>query len=83
MINTLRSSDKNEMKLAERLNNLYDATVSKNKVLDIASVQQEIRSFGEPSKRTVNRPSRAMGVEENTETKILITRTMMEIKKIG
>ena len=41
----MRSSDKNKMKLAERLNNLYDAAMSENKVLDTASIQQEVKSF--------------------------------------
>ena len=45
MINTLQSSDKNEEKLAKRLNNLYDTTMSENKVLDTASIQREVRSF--------------------------------------
>ena len=45
MINTLRSSDKNEVKLAKRLNYLYDAAVSEHKVLDITSVQREVRCF--------------------------------------
>ena len=45
MINTLRSSDKNEEKLAERLNYLYDTAESENRVLDIATMQQEVRSF--------------------------------------
>ena len=45
MINTLQSSDKNEVKLAKRLNRLYDAAESGNRVLDIATMQQEVRSF--------------------------------------
>ena len=45
MINTLQSSDKNEEKLAKRLNRLYDSTESENRVLDIATMQQEVRSF--------------------------------------
>ena len=45
MINTLRSSDENEGKLAERLNNLYDSAMSDNKVLDMDVVQKEVRDF--------------------------------------
>ena len=45
IINTLRSSDKNKEKLAERLNHLYDAAENKNKVLDVATMQAEVRSF--------------------------------------
>ena len=45
MINTLRSSDKNKEKLAKRLNRLYDTAESENRVLDIATMQQEVRSF--------------------------------------
>ena len=44
-INTLRSSDKHEEKLAERLNHLYDATKAEGRVLDIATMQAEVRSF--------------------------------------
>ena len=42
MINTLRSSDKNEEKLAESLNHLYDVAESKKKVLDITMMQAEV-----------------------------------------
>ena len=45
MINTLQSSDKNEEKLAKRLNRLYDSAESEKRVLDIAIMQQEVRSF--------------------------------------
>ena len=45
MINTLRSSDKHEEKLAERLNQMYDAAEAEGKVLDLATIQSEIRSF--------------------------------------
>ena len=45
MINTLRSSDKNKEKLAKRLNHLYYVAESKKKVLDIATMQAEVRSF--------------------------------------
>ena len=45
MINTLQSSDKNEEKLAKRLNRLYDAAESENRALNIATMQQEVRSF--------------------------------------
>ena len=45
MINTLQSSDKNEEKLAKRLNRLYDSAKSEKRVLDIAIMQQEVRSF--------------------------------------
>ena len=45
MINTLRSSDKHEEKLAERLNQLYDAAEAEDRVLDIATIQSEIKSF--------------------------------------
>ena len=45
MINTLQSSDKHDKKLAKRLNQLYDAAEAENRVLGIATVQQEIRSF--------------------------------------
>ena len=38
MINTLRSSDKHEEKLAERLNQLYDAAEAEDRVLDIATI---------------------------------------------
>ena len=45
MLNTLRASDKNEEKLAERLNQLYDAAESEDRVLDITTMQAEVRSF--------------------------------------
>ena len=45
MINTLRSSDENEVRLAERLNNLYDSAMSDDKVLDMAMVQKEVHDF--------------------------------------
>ena len=45
MINTLQSSDKHEEKLAKRLNQLYDAAEAEDRVLDIATMQQDIRSF--------------------------------------
>ena len=38
MINTLRSSDKHEEKLAERLNQMYDAAEAEGKVLDLATI---------------------------------------------
>ena len=43
-INTLRSSDKNEEKLAECLNQLYNAE-RQEKTLEIATMQAEVRSF--------------------------------------
>ena len=45
MINMLRSSDKIEEKLAERLNQLYDAAETENRVLNIATVQQYLPYF--------------------------------------
>ena len=45
MINILRSSDENEVRLAERLNHLYDYAISDNKALDMAVVQKEVHSF--------------------------------------
>ena len=45
MINTLRSSDKNKEKLAKRLNHLYDAAKSEKRVLDVTTMQAEVRSF--------------------------------------
>ena len=42
MINTLQSSEKHEEKLAERLNQLYDAAEAENRVFNIATMQQEI-----------------------------------------
>ena len=45
MINTLRSSDENEVRLAKRLNSLYESTMSDNKVLDMAVVQKEVHDF--------------------------------------
>ena len=37
-INTLRSSDKNEEKLAEHLNRMYDAAKKEGRVLEIATI---------------------------------------------
>ena len=45
MLNTLRASDKNKEKLAERLNQLFNAAKSKDRVLDITIMQAEVRSF--------------------------------------
>ena len=45
MLNMLRASDKNEEKLAERLNQLHDATENEDRVLDIATMQAEVRSL--------------------------------------
>ena len=44
-IKTLRSSDKNEEKLAKHLNKMYDATEKDKKVLEIVTMQAEVRSF--------------------------------------
>ena len=45
MLNTLRASDKNEEKLAERLNQIYNAAENEDRVLDITTMQAEVRSF--------------------------------------
>ena len=45
MINTLRSSDENKVRLAEKLNNLYDSAISDDRVLDMAVVEKEVHSF--------------------------------------
>ena len=42
-IKTLRSSDKNEEKLAEYLNKMYDAAEKEKRVLEIATMQAEVR----------------------------------------
>ena len=44
-INTLRSSNKNEEKLAERLNQLYNAAEREGRTLEIATMQADVRSF--------------------------------------
>ena len=45
MLNTLRASDENKEKLAERLNQLYDATENDNRVLDVTTIKAEVKSF--------------------------------------
>ena len=42
-IKTLRSSDKNEEKLAEHLNKMYDAVEKDKKVLEIVTMQAEVQ----------------------------------------
>ena len=41
-IKTLRSTDKNEEKLAERLNRMYDAAEKEGRVLEIATMQAKV-----------------------------------------
>ena len=41
-IKILRSSDKNEEKLAEHLNKIYDATEKEKRVLEIVTIQAEV-----------------------------------------
>ena len=64
MINTLRSSDENEERLAEWLNHLYDSAISDDRVLDMAVVQKEVHSFW----RTV-RDNRQMTFSSQNKTK--------------
>ena len=64
MINTLRSSDENEVRLAKRLNHLYDSAISDDRVLDMAVVQKEVHSFW----RTV-RDNRQMTFSSQRKTK--------------
>ena len=45
MINSLRSSDQNEARLAGRLTNIYNSSILSNKQLDIAVVHGEIVQF--------------------------------------
>ena len=44
-IKTLRSNDKNKEKLAEHLNKMYDAAEKEKKVLEIATIQAEVRQI--------------------------------------
>ena len=44
-IKTLRSSNKNEEKLAEHLNRIYDAAEKDKKTLEIATMQAKVRAF--------------------------------------
>ena len=44
-IKTLRFSDKNEEKLAEHLNKMYNAAEKDKKVLKIVTMQAEVQSF--------------------------------------
>ena len=44
-IKTLRSNDKNEEKLAEHLNKMYDTAEKEKRVLDIATMQAQVRAF--------------------------------------
>ena len=44
-INTLRSSDENEARLAKRLNHLYNSAILNNRTLDMSFVQSEINQF--------------------------------------
>ena len=53
MINTLQSADKHKEKFTERLNQLYDAAEADGRVLDIATIQSEIRSFWRTIQRRV------------------------------
>ena len=61
----LRSFDENEVRLAERLNNLYDSAKSDNKVLDMAVVPKEVHDFG----RTV-RDNRQMTFNSQEKMKV-------------
>ena len=45
MINSLRSSDENEARLAGRLTNIYNSSILSNKQLDISVVRGEIVQF--------------------------------------
>ena len=50
-IKTLRSNDKNKEKLAEHLNKMYDAAEREKRVLEIATIQAEVRHFLADCKR--------------------------------
>ena len=45
MINSLRSSDENEARLAERLTHIYNSSILSNKELDMSFVPGEISQF--------------------------------------
>ena len=45
MINSLRSSDENEARLASKLTNIYNSSILSNKHVDIAMVHGEIVQF--------------------------------------
>ena len=44
-IKTLRSNNKNEEKLAEHLNKMYDTTEKEKRVLEIVTMQAKVRAF--------------------------------------
>lgn len=45
MINSLRSSEKNEARLASKLTNIYNSSILSNKHLELAMVRGEIVQF--------------------------------------
>ena len=49
MINSLRSSDENEARLAERLTHIYNSSILSNTELDMSFVRGEISQFWGPS----------------------------------
>ena len=74
-INTLRSLDKNEEKLAERLNQLYNAAEKRGETLEIATMQAEVRSFWRnikencKMKRKEEKVTKEVGTKETKEAK--------------
>ena len=64
---TLRSSDQNEARLAERLNHLYNSAILNDKELDMSTIQSEVHQFW---KRVCE--NRQMTFNSQKETKALV-----------